>query len=504
MDISGWIERWADFAPGKLAIRFEGVDITYGHFRDRISSIARALHNEMGIGRGDRIAFLGFNSADFLALIFACGRLGAMLVPLNWRLAPPEHLYILQNCGASALLVEPEFREGADTIRDDLPDCRLVGIGGSSDGWDDFEAMIGQASGADRVGGVTYDDAVLIVYTSGTTGRPKGAVLTQNALTFNAVNSIAAHDMTSEDIVLTNLPMFHVGGMNIHTTPALHAGASVILQRRFEPNAAVAAIKSERPTLMILVPALMQALVDHPEWESLDLTSLRSINTGSTTVPRPLLKAYLDRGVPVTQVYGLTETAPIAIHQRVPDAFATAGSTGKPALHCEAKICDSGGVELPDGEKGEIVVRGPNVMIGYWNDPAATAEVLDEDGWFRTGDIGHKDEDGNYHVDDRTKDVIISGSENIYPAEVEFVLDECADLVEAAVVARADEKWGEVPVACVVRREGSEITRDEVLALYEGRLARYKHPHDVIFMESLPRNVMGKILKYALRDLVRV
>ena len=503
MDISGWIERWADFAPDNLAIRFEGDDITYGAFHDRITAIARMLHNECGIQSGDRVAFLGLNSADFLALIFACGRLGAMLVPLNWRLAPPEHLYILQNCGASVLLVEPEFRDGADTLRGDLTDCRFVAIAGQSDGWDDFEALVGAASGADAVAGVTYDTPVLIVYTSGTTGRPKGAVLTQNALTFNAVNSTIAHEMTSHDIVLTNLPMFHVGGMNIHTTPALHAGARVILQRRFEPDAAVAAIKTERPTLMILVPALMQALVDHPEWDNLDLSCLRCVNTGSTTVPQPLLRTYLDRGVAVTQVYGLTETAPIAIHQRIADAFSTAGSTGKPALHTEAKICDFDGNELPVGEKGEIVVRGPNVMIGYWNDPVATAEVLDEDGWFRTGDIGHKDEDGNYFVDDRTKDVIISGSENIYPAEVEIVLDECPELVEAAVVARADEKWGEVPVACVVRRDGSAITKGDVLALYEGRLARYKHPHDVIFMDTLPRNVMGKILKYALRDLIK-
>jgi fatty-acyl-CoA synthase len=215
-------------------------------------------------------------------------------------------------------------------------------------------------------------------------------------------------------------------------------------------------------------------------------------------VPAPLLRAYLDRGIPVVQVYGSTETAPIVIHQRIPDAFRTAGSTGKPALHCAAKVCGPDGRELPPGEKGEIVVRGPNVMIGYWRDPEATAAVL-KDGWFWTGDAGHVDADGNFYVDDRIKDVIISGSENIYPAEVELVLDECRDIAESAVVARPDARWGEVPVACVVRRPGCALSREQVLALFSGRLARYKHPHDVVFMDRLPRNVMGKILKYELR-----
>jgi fatty-acyl-CoA synthase len=219
-------------------------------------------------------------------------------------------------------------------------------------------------------------------------------------------------------------------------------------------------------------------------------------------VPSPLLRTYLDRGIPIVQIYGSTETAPVVIHQRIPDAFRTAGSTGKPALHCAAKICDPAGNALPPDQRGEIVVRGPNVMIGYWRDAEATAAVL-KDGWFWTGDAGHTDADGNFYVDDRIKDVIISGSENIYPAEVELVLEECPDITEAAVVAREDARWGEVPVACVVRRPGSAITRERVLALYDGRLARYKHPHDVLFVDRLPRNVMGKVLKYELRDLVR-
>ena len=502
MDLSGWIERWADFAPDKLAIRFAGEDITYRAFDQRIRAVTAMLRHGLGVRRGDRIAFLGFNSADFLALIFACSRLGAIMVPLNWRLTPPELLYILGDSGASVLFFEPEFDDAAAAIGDALSGCRSVRFGAAA-GWDDFETLLEGAEGGDRDQAVAPGDPVLIVYTSGTTGRPKGAVLSHTAMIFNAVNSTAAHDMTSADLVLTNLPMFHVGGLNIQTMPALHAGATVVLQRRFEVDATVAAIRDERPTLLVLVPAQMQAVRDHPAWPDIDFSCLRCLDTGSTAVPPSLLAAYLDRGIPVIQIYGSTETAPIVIHQRIADAFATAGSTGKPALHCEARICDRKGNELPAGEKGEIVVRGPNIMTGYWNDPAATEEVLSADGWFRTGDIGHRDEDGNYHVEDRASDLIISGSENIYPAELDLVLDDCADLVEAAVVGRPDAQWGEVPVACVVRRAGSAITGDAVLALFEGRLGRYKHPHDVVFLESLPRNVMGKILKYALRDMVR-
>lgn len=495
MNLSHWIERWADFQPEKTAIRFEGRDISYAAFDDRIRRVAGLLHHDLDIEHGDRIAFLGLNSPDMLALMFACARIGALLVPLNWRLAPPEHLYILQNAGVKVLFCEDKFAEGTRTIDSDLTECRVVAMG------DAFEQLVAEAPEDTVDPAVGPDDPLLIVYTSGTTGRPKGAVLTQNAMTFNAINSIAMHDMTSSDIIFTNLPMFHVGGLNIQTVPALHAGATVIMHRRFDPDATVQVINGERPTLMILVPALMAAVQQHPAWANLDFSSLRAINTGSTTIPMSLVDAYLERGVPIIQVYGSTETAPIVIHQRIPDAWTTKGSTGRAALHCDARIEDADGNVLGADERGEIVVRGPNIMVGYWNDPESTAEVL-KDGWFHTGDIGHIDEQGLFFVDDRVKDVIISGSENIYPAELEMVLDRCDEIAEAAVVGRSDDKWGEVPVAVVVLGSDSKMTRDGVLGLFDGELARFKHPRDVIFQDALPRNVMGKVLKFELRDMV--
>lgn len=495
MNLSHWVERWADFQPDKTAICFEGRDITYAEFDRRIRRAAGLLKHNLGVEHGDRIAFLGLNSPDMLALMFGCARIGALLVPLNWRLAPPEHHYILQNAGVKVLFCEEEFADGTKSIEPDIANCRVVAMG------DDFERLVAAADQDPVDQAVGPDDPLLIVYTSGTTGRPKGAVLTQSAMMFNAVNSIAMHDMTSDDIIFTNLPMFHVGGLNIQTVPALHAGATVIMHRRFDPAATVEVIKDEKPTLMILVPALMAAIQAHPAWDDIDFSSLRAINTGSTTIPMSLLDAYLDRGVPIVQVYGSTETAPIVIHQRIPDAWTTKGSTGRPALYCDARIEDTSGKILGTDERGEIVVSGPNIMSGYWNDPEATAEVL-QDGWFHTGDIGHMDKHGLFYIDDRVKDVIISGSENIYPAELEMILDRCGKISESAVVGRPDDKWGEVPVAIVVPSDDSKLSPEEVLSLFDGELARFKHPRDVIFRDKLPRNVMGKVLKFELRDMV--
>ena len=495
MDISNWIDRWADFTPRKTAIAFEGRAITYAGLRERIHRLAAVLGEGLGVPRGGRVAVLGHNSPDFLALLFACARTGTVMVPLNWRLAAPELAFILEDAGCTALFVEPAFAGTAEEATGNLPDCRIIGAAGLAD-------LLDRARGDGRDPAVEIDAPVLIVYTSGTTGRPKGAVLSQSALAFNAANAIAAHDMTSHDRVLTNLPMFHVGGLNIQTTPALCAGAGIVLQRRFEPDAAVAALESERPSLMILVPALMAALMEHPAWPDLDFAPLRCINTGSTTVPMPLLEAYLERGVPVVQVYGSTETAPVAIHQRIADAWTTAGSTGKAALYCQAAIVDPDGRKLPPGERGEIVIRGPNVMTGYWRNETASEEAL-RGGWFHTGDIGLTDEAGNYYVVDRLKDVIISGSENIYPAELEGVLERAPEIAEAAVVGRGDDRWGEVPVAFVVVRDRGALDREAVLGLFQGTLARYKHPGDVIFLDALPRNAMGKVLKFELREALR-
>jgi fatty-acyl-CoA synthase len=485
MDLSSWIERHADRTPGDVAIHFEGNAHSWEALDRQMRRMAGALA-ELGIGRGDRVAHLGYNSPLFLVLLFACARLGAMLVPLNWRLAAPEHRVILADAEPALLLYEDAFAQ---------PASLLVGRALALEA---FVAALATAREREAEASSFYDAPVLVVYTSGTTGRPKGAVLTQGALLWNAVNSTLMHDLTSEDHVLTTLPMFHVGGLNIQTLPALHAGARVSLHRRFDPAATLAAIAAARPSLTVLVPTQLAAMLEHPLWPATDLSSLRAITTGSTIVPRPLIEAIHARGVPVIQVYGTTETAPIAIHQTRREAFVSVGSTGRPALHCEARIVDAEGREVQPGERGEILIRGPNVMTGYWRNPSATAAALVE-GWFRTGDIGHVDGRGDYYIDERKHDVIISGGENIYPAEIEAILLEDARIAEAAVVARPDPRWGEVPVVVIVRRAGAGLVAAEVLALFRDRIARFKHPRDIVFAASLPKNALGKVLRQELR-----
>lgn len=466
-----WAAGWAAHQPDKPAIVHEGGIVTYAGLARRIERAAAAL-SEAGVGRGDRVAQLGLNSPDTLVLLFACARLGAILVTLNWRLTPAELQAIVGDCTPKLGWIDPDFAAALP----DLP--RLASLAGNGPA---------PAEGQD-------DDGVLLVYTSGTTGRPKGALLTQRALTWNAINGLHANDLTAADRVLTVLPMFHVGGLNIQTTPALFAGATVVLERRFTPEGFCAALAAHRPSLTLLVPAVMQALLRHPDFAMADLSCLRLIMTGSSTVPAALIDPFHARGVPVGQVYGSTETGPTAICLRADRAMAKIGSCGAPAPHVDVRVVDEAGHDVADGVSGEILVRGPNVMAGYWNDPGATAAAL-EGGWYRTGDIGHRDADGCFWIDDRKKDVVISGGENIYPAELEAVLAACEGIAEATVVGRADPRWGEVPVAVVV----SALTEAEILGLFEGRLARYKHPRAVAFVDRLPRNVMGKVLKHEVR-----
>ena len=491
MDISSWLERHADFSPDRTALHFEGRDHSWGALGRDMRRLAGAL-SALGIGRGDRVAHLGLNNPLFLVLLFACARLGALLVPLNWRLAAPEHAVVLADAEPKLLIHDATF--AAAVAR--LDAARTLSLA-------DLAALIAEAPEREPDPSLSSEAPLLLVYTSGTTGRPKGAVLTQHALFWNAVNSMLMHDLTSDDHVLTTLPMFHVGGLNIQTVPALHAGALVTLHARFEPGATLHAIAERRPSLAVLVPAQLSAMIEHPAWAATDLSCLRAITTGSSIVPTPLIEAVHARGVPVIQVYGSTETAPIVIYQTRREAFLSVGSCGKPALHCEARIVDADGKDVKRGACGEILIRGPNVTTGYWRNAAATAAAL-RDGWFHTGDIGHVDERGYYYIDERKNDVIISGGENIYPAEVEAVLLRDPRIAEAAVVARPDPRWGEVPVAVIVLRPKAEMSESDVLALFRDRIARFKQPRHAVFVASLPKNALGKVLRYELRRSVAV
>lgn len=497
MDIGHWIDRHAGFTPDKVAVRTGREEISYADLAGRIDKAARLMSGELGLTRGDRIAYLGLNSAEQIVLTFAAARAGLSIVPLNWRLAAPELAFILKDSEAKLLFVEEAFR---DRIQDPIPGLRTYGSNFASGDIPSLaDLMAATGDGALKFEGGPKD-ALLLCYTSGTTGRPKGAVLTQDAILCNAMNAQHMHDMTANDHVLTVLPMFHVGGLNIQTTPVLHCGGTVTLHARFDPATTLKAIEKLRPTLTVQVPATMEAMIRHPDWEATDLSSLRVVATGSTDVPTDLIEAFHSRDLPVIQIYGSTETAPVAVYQRSDDARSRFGSIGRAGLHTEIRLVDAEGRDVPDGEPGEILVRGRHVATGYWNEPEQTAKAF-RDGWFHSGDIAHRDQDGWLWFRDRVKNVIISGGENIYPAEIERVLREVPGIVEVAVVGRPDERWGSAPVA-VVACSDPAMTPACVAAAFEGRLARYKHPKDVFIVEALPRNAMGKVVLDTVRELV--
>ena len=500
MDLSDLIERNAAFTPDKAATVFEGEILSFTALNARIEQTARALKAELGVSRGDRVAILSLNRPDYLVLLYACARLGAMLVPLNWRLAVAEQLFILTDASVKVLVLELAFEEILPALEKSLPDTRIVGLDFAPPKGIAFEALLAQERGDGRNPHTDLACPLLIVYTSGTTGRPKGAVLRQEALLWNAVMSQHMHGLTSADHVLTVLPFFHVGGLNIQTTPALHFGATVTIHPRFTPDTTLTSIARDRPTLTVLVPAIIQAVTDHPDWPSTDLSSLKAISTGSTIVPPHLIDRFVARGVPVLQVYGSTETCPVAIYTRLGGDLSRVGSTGLPGLCCEAAVIDEAGGELPPDIPGEITVRGPNVFSDYWGNAEATREAL-HDGWYRTGDIGLRDANGYFWVHDRKKNLIISGGENIYPAEVERALLEHPDVVECGVVGRPDPRWDEVPVAYVIRRAGCLVEAEALKAHVLTQLARFKVPRDIIFVDDLPRTALGKVQHFMLRQL---
>ena len=500
-EISGWIAWWARRHPGKLALRFADQEVTYGAMEQRVARLAGALAEREAITEGDRVAYLGHNAPELLDLLFACARLGAILVPLSARMPAPELEVVLANTDPKLLLgeaaVAPTAREAARQL-----DTKIV-VFGAAGGSATLDALLDGAPERRCDPDRPLRAPLLIINTSGTTGPPKGAVLTCESLHVNALNVAAAIGIRAEDEVLTNGPLFNTGPMNILTTPALAAGATVTILREFDPAATLEAIEQRRITLGISTPAMTKALVSHPRWDATDLSSLRCVITGSTTVREDVLAPWFDRGVTVLQDYGLTETMPVVTIVPLQDAHRLRHTAGRPVAHCRVRIADAGGSPVPDGEEGEILVQGPGVMPEYWRNPEATAQAFHDDGWFRTGDAGVLDEEGMLVIAGRIKEVIIVGSCNVYPADVESVLADCPQIAEAAVVGRPDDELGEVPVAFVVLIQDGAMSADEVKRLFDGELAEYKHPRDVVFADDLPRNAIGKVERERLRAAVR-
>ncbi|MEZ5143475.1 MAG: long-chain fatty acid--CoA ligase [Acidimicrobiales bacterium] len=495
------LEHHAARTPDK-PIAVDGDDVvTYRAMVERAATAAAGLH-ERGVGAGDVVGLLSYNSADFLTTIFAANHLGAIAMPINWRLAADEVRFILDHSRARAFVCDAELLAlGTDAVGrlDDTP-ARICISADPVDGWTRF-ADLGVGSPATPRVAVPGDAIHRLMYTSGTTGRPKGVMITHANLAWKNFAHVTELGFTADDVGLACGPLYHVGALDLVTTTMIAVGATTVVHRVFDAARVVDEIERSRVTLVWAAPAMVRAILDVPGIEERDLSSVKVIIAGGEKMPIPFIER-LRRTFPsawFADAYGLTETVSGDTFLDRDSTLTKLGSVGRPCPYLELDIWDEQGAPVPAGEKGEIVLRGPKVFTGYWRDPDATATAF-AGGWFHTGDIGVRDEDGYVYIVDRLKDMIVSGGENIASSEVERVLYEHEAVVEAAVVGRPDDRWGEVPVAFVVLADGAAVTGDELIERCRGQLAKFKVPKAVTFVDALPRNPSGKILKRELRD----
>ena len=480
---------WARLDPQRIALvdRARDARISYAAL-DQAADRWAALLAEQGVGAGDRVALACGTRTEAVALLFACGRLGALLVPLNWRLAAAELAPVLADAAPALLIGEARWRETTES-------AARASIGTAAR-WVDLDAdaprMLARVGDDTRTRAVRAEDPWLVLYTSGSTGRPKGAVLTHRQLFYNAVATITGWELSSADVAPVSTPLFHTGGWNVFLTPLLHAGGRAVLLDGFAPDEFMAAMADERCTMALTVPTQLVMLRECAAWGR-ELPHLRTFMSGGAPLPGALFEQVRAAGYRVREGYGLTECGPNCFASSVAHAVTRAGSVGWPMPFLEMRVAvGEAEREAEPDEPGELLLRGPQVFGGYLNAPERTTEVLDADGWLRTGDLVRRAADGSYSVCGRKKEMFISGGENVYPAEVEAALADLAAVAEAVVVGVPDERWGEVGRAFVVARPGMMLTEAQVLAHAAARLARYKVPKSVALVDALPRLGSGK------------
>ncbi|WP_373657545.1 long-chain fatty acid--CoA ligase [Sporomusa acidovorans] len=484
----------AQLSHGKVALVFNQHKLTYDQFNSRINRLANGLV-QTGVQKGDRIAVFLMNGNEILEAMFACAKIGAIFVPINFRLSLEEVEYILNDSGATVFFYQSEFVLLASEIRKRVPISCWISVG-SPVLEDDirYEDFLLKYADQEPEFDVPGEDVHMILYTSGTTGRPKGAMLTHANTFWNITQILLAQPILEEDITLTVAPLFHSGALTILTLTLLYRGGTVIIKDRFDPVQVLQTIQQEKITCMFMVPSMWLAVTQVPDFYHYNLRSLRFGISAGSPCPLTIIKILKRRRVPLIQAFGLSEVAPVAI-LGIQDCMRKIGSVGKGAFYVDIRIINKNGREALVKEVGELVVHAPNVMSGYWKKPQATREVL-QNGWFFTGDCVWRDEEGYLYVAGRKKDVIITGGENVYPVEVEQVLDRHPNIAEAAVVGVPNEKWGEIVKAVIVLKDSSqELSINRIKTFCEGKLARFKVPKILEFVSALPRNAAGKVLK---------
>ena len=503
--IGDWLRRHRHNTPDRIALREveTGASWTFADLDRRTDALAAALRAQ-GTARGDRVGLVTVNSAHMLEVIFAVAKLGAVAVPINVRLSAEEIQYILTDSGAGTVFVSAPLAATAAQATAGTQVTWVVQIPAAAqrrEGTDsEFEQLISGAPQGPVTAEVDGGDLAMLMYTSGTTGKPKGAMLTHDNMLWNAINSFSAagEGLYPRDVNLSAAPLFHIGALGIFTLPLLYAGGTTVIMEAFTPEAWLDAVEQYRPTVSFCVPAMWAAIDAAPSIGKRDLSSLRYVLSGGAPCPLVLIESLRTRGLNFLEGFGLTETAPIVSVLASADVVDNAGSIGKPVMHVDLRVVDEQGAAVPTGEVGELAIRGPNVFVGYWNRPDATAEAI-VGGWFLSGDLATCDEAGYYRIVDRKKDMIISGGENVYATEVEQVLYRHPEITEVAVVGRPDPQWGEAVAAVVVRTAGSDLSEESLIAWTRERLAGFKTPRTVVFTEALPRTATGKVLKRQLR-----
>jgi fatty-acyl-CoA synthase len=483
-----WLAKWALYTPGRMFIREHNRDVswTYDDFNIRAELFAEFLVDEYKIKKGDRIAVYSKNCSEHVLLFTACVKTGAILVPLNFRLTPREINTLISDAGPSLFYYEDEFKSASDQL--ELPaqtkKLNLAEITGSL-----FKDHNKKTRPAKRI--FDENDPVMILYTAGTTGLSKGVIITHKMLFWNSINTGLRLDLNSSDHTQSFAPFFHTGGWNVLFTPFLHHGASHTLLTHFDADLILQLMEKEKATILFGVPTMLQMMSDSPLFDKTDLSSVRYAIVGGAPMPIPLINKWHKKGVFIRQGYGLTEVGPNTFSLHQDDAIRKKGSIGFPNFYIEAKIINDKGEDAVVDEVGELWMKSPVVTPGYWGKEKETADAI-TDGWFHTGDMMRKDQDGYYFVVDRKKNMFISGGENVYPAEIEAFLLTNESIKEVAVVGVPDEKWGEVGKAIIVLREDRDLSSEDILNLCRGKLAKYKIPKYIEFIKELPKNDAGK------------
>jgi fatty-acyl-CoA synthase len=505
MGIGSWLVKHSKIRPERLALVYHDRRFTYKELNERVNQLAHGFLS-LGVRTGDRVNALLLNTNEMIEAMFACAKIGAILVPINFRLSVDEVLYIVNDSRAYHFIYDERMKPLVDQLRTKESSVQTYLHVGSQPHNEDavYEELVVNSSRSEPQFEIPFEEVHMMMYTSGTTGRPKGAMLTHGNTQWNAINSIHSTPFDNTDITLSVAPLFHIGGMSVFTTPLMYKGGTIILDDMFDPTRIMQKIHEERITCLFLVPAMWQALMSVPNFEDYDISSLRFAVSGGAPCPITVIEFFQKREIPFYEGFGLTETAPFVSILDKENTIRKNGSVGKEPMHTTVRIVDPNNRDVPPGFVGELIVKGPNIMAGYWNKPEETKEAI-KNGWFYTGDLAKFDDEGFIYIVDRKKDMIITGGENVYPIEIEQVLYRHENISEVAIIGYPDEKWGESIKAIVALKDKDQtLTVKEVESFLDGKIARFKIPKQVEVVEALPRNATGKILKTVLRQKTQV